>query len=176
MRRLIDPQETVDRHVSETLGVRNQRNITGELDDAGRARKSRPVTVNREGVPNGDVDTVDFVGAGVSVEVIGNVATVTIDPDAVDTTTQTKLVIDADLGPLPKYSGQFRIEDAAITDDAVILVYHVGKSEKDDEPEFDGIVCIPNQPSRGAVIVNWQAVPGPVSGSRSFRYMLAGAS
>lgn len=176
--RFIDPTIQTDLQANEQLGYQPQRDLTRATEESARSVKPNLVTVSRGSRLLSRIISRFAFGDEFIVSANAETATVSINADAlgIDTTQQTRVSIDVDLGPMPRYSGQFVLEDSAITDTSVVMIWHAGIGETDDEPELDGILCVPNDPASGRITVNWQAVPGPVSGPRAFRYLLAAAS
>lgn len=195
--RLNDPAVGADIEFDRQLGYDAQRDVRQRGDDGERSRRFPGLEIIA-GIArlSKTVRSVNFRGGLVNTGINGDTATVTIG-GAVTTAIlkgdgkggfvaagagtdylsgSTTSALDIDLGPMPRYSGQFVIEDAAILDTSAVMVWHVGDDETDDEPELDGILAIPNAPTAGQVIVNWHAIPGPVVGSRAFRYLVASAA
>lgn len=72
--RLIDPTQDLDRHVSESLGARSQRNIVEDIDNVSRTPRTKRLQVLENGTPIADVDAINLTG-GVSTSVQGRMVT-----------------------------------------------------------------------------------------------------
>lgn len=172
LRRFIDPSLETEKQTHAEIGYVPQRDITDSVDKTNAVPRDSFLTImDRVSLRSRKIKKLKFTG-DLAVSTLDDTATIDV---SVDTTIYTTLTEDGDVGAA-SYSGQFLIEDSAITDSSVIQVWHVGTDERDDEPEMDGILCIPNPPGNGQLRVNWHAIPGPVAGSHAFRYLIAASA
>lgn len=72
--RLIDPTQDLDRHVSESLGARSQRNIVEDIENVSRTPRTKRLALLENGIPIADIDALNLTG-GVSTSVQGRMVT-----------------------------------------------------------------------------------------------------
>lgn len=136
--------------------------LTAELGIA----SSPGVIVQDEGVTqtglgdSGSVDTIDFVGAGVTATVSGTTATVTIPGGGSPAAT----TVEVDLGSTLVTQGKFTITDAAISGTSKVLCWqapgpYTGKGTRADEAEMQPVQVIAVEPGSGSAVVKWQTPP-----------------
>lgn len=118
------------------------------------------IEVRDEGVSQGFVRAVDFVGSGVSATVSGSVATVTVSGGGGGGFSVTQ--IERDLGSTAAWRGVFTITDASISAASRLSVWqapgpYTGKGTRADECEMDWIQCHA-VPASGTATVHWRAV------------------
>lgn len=77
--RIIEPDNQPDTHINSRYGVRTRREIVSAQEHDGRGRTQPAVNVGDGNVVLGQhVRTINFTGAGVTVTILGSVATVDI--------------------------------------------------------------------------------------------------
>lgn len=73
-KKMIDPTQDIDRHVSESLGARSQRAITEDIENVGRTPRTKRLKLLVDGTPVADIDALNLIG-GVSASVQGRMVT-----------------------------------------------------------------------------------------------------
>lgn len=116
----------------------------------------KTVRIRDEGVSQGDVTTLDFVGTGVTATTSGGIATVNISGG-------TWTLVEADLGS-PHWRGKFTVTDASVSSSSKIIIQHApgpytGKGTLADEAEMDPLWCIA-APGSGQFTVHWRTLMG----------------
>lgn len=95
-RRMIDPTQDIDRHVSESLGARSQRNIVEDIENVSRTPRTKRLQVLENGTPIADVDAINLTG-GVSTSVQGRMVTANFTGGGASTGTGTITVQSNDV-------------------------------------------------------------------------------
>ena len=104
--------------------------------------------------------------AGTNVTTSETDTTITINASGGGTATQKQITLD--FGSVPSYSKAITFTDASITPTSkVIMTAHA----ESDELEMDGFVCSV-QCGAGVATAYIHAVPGPVTGTRKFNYVI----
>ncbi len=76
--------------------------------------------------------------------------------------------VTVDFGTVPVYSKSFTVTDVAVTSTTKLCVVPSGTS---DELEMDNFVCAAKS-ATGSFTLYATAIPGPVTGQRTFNYLL----
>lgn len=124
--------------------------------------------IEDEGTPVTQRANMNFTGAGVAVTDAGGKTVVTIagGGGGLTLTSHTQ-----NLGADPADSGTFDITGlSGLTAGKQVLVCD---RTQDDEAEMDQVVATGYVVDSSTIRVYWQAVPGPVSGSRDFGYAVS---
>jgi hypothetical protein len=120
----------------------------------------------------GTVDTVDFVGAGVTSSRVSNTVTVTIAGGSGSFSLTT---VEVDFGSTPRWDALFTITDAGISPTSNIMIGESGKVATgrlaQGDAQWDSIQCAA-LPGTGDMQVFCSVFPGPVVGKRTLQYTI----
>ena len=105
--------------------------------------------------------------AGTNVTVDETTDTITINATGGSSGSSGKSVV-LDFGSVPVYTKAMSFVDVDILVTSKILMTPAGTS---DELEMDNFVCAVH-PAAGSAVVYVAAVPGPVTGTRTFNYLI----
>jgi len=132
----------------------------------------RRTVIQDEGVQQGAVNTVNFVGAGVTASVAGGVATATISGGGGGPATITE--VEVDVGTLPVYETSVSVTDATVSGTSKVLIVQSGAAatgRQADENEMDGL-DVSATPAAGSFTARICAKPGPITGKFKLLYMV----
>lgn len=103
-RKMIDPTQDIDRHVSESLGARSQREIVEDIENVSRTPRTKRLKLLSDGIPIADIDALNLTGSVVSTSVQGRMVTADFTAPAATSsgsgapTTATYITQTADAG------------------------------------------------------------------------------
>lgn len=134
------------------------------------------VEILDEGISQGFVRSVDFVGSGVSVVVSGSRATATITSGGGGGLTLTE--VEVNLGSTGRYSGTFDITGlVGLTANKQVLIIqkaaaYTNKGNRQDEAEMDQVHCTGYVVDANTIRCYWTCMPhgGPMVGNVKFGY------
>lgn len=132
----------------------------------------RRTVIQDEGVQQGAVNTVNFVGAGVTASVAGGVATATISGGGGGPATITE--VEVDVGASPVYTASISVTDATVSGTSKVLITQSGRAatgRQADENEMDGLIANAT-PAAGSFTAQIIAKPGPITGKFKLLYMV----
>lgn len=120
------------------------------------------VEVRDEGVSQGQVTALDFVGASVTAAVSGTTGTITVSAGGSASWT----TVEQDLGAIgaEHWRGKFTLTDAAISGASKVIIQqapgpYTGKGTLADEAEMDPLWCVA-APGSGQATVYWRSMLG----------------
>ena len=105
--------------------------------------------------------------AGTNVTVDETTDTITINASGGSSGPASKTVV-LDFGSIPVYAKSLSFVDVDILATSKVIMTSAGTS---DELEMDNFACAV-KPSTGSAIVYATALPGPVTGNRTFNYII----
>lgn len=137
--------------------------------------KAARVEVRDEGTTQGRPGVLDFVGAGVTAAVAGNVATITIagGGSAVYTTVEQNLLA----APNARRSGHFTIAGVGMTPNKAVIIKqavgpYTGKGTRFDEAEMDQLSVTAKVRDATTIDVYWES-KHRVRGNFKFDYIIS---